>query len=193
MSWRWFRLSALFNVAWLLVWFGVLSGFYFAAIANRSLGVALIPTIHTIVGLWVAYLTAVQLFNRTTVTLDLQHIHIVTGPIPVRSGNQEVPSAEITQIYVKRGGKKRDTSPTYEIHALTTSYEDLKLAGGIRKLGTAHFIEAELEEFLEIQDRPIADSEHRPPPRPQGQPTDPVDRPTPPTDGPFSPRPGNLR
>jgi hypothetical protein len=192
LSWRWFRASVLFNVVWLLIWFGALSGFYFAAVVTRSPTAALIPTLHTIAGLWVAYLTAIRVFNRTTVTLDLQHIRIATGPIPVRGGNQEIPSAEITQLYVRRGGTKKKSAPDYEIHALTASYVDLKLAGGIRKLGTAHFIEAELEEFLEIQDRPVADSEHRDRP-PRRQPTEPAVRHTPSTDGPFSPRPDNLR
>jgi hypothetical protein len=119
---------------------------------------ALISLVFAILGLGLTYFTLAGFLNRTTITVNLQWLVITHGPIPW-GADKCIEIARINQLYAvepfsRLGGR---TSPFgYRLNAVLRDQTKLKLLSGLSSPDMARFVEQSVEEYLHIEDRPVA-------------------------------------
>jgi len=145
-----------------LVWNGMMVGLFAFAIIKGQWFLALIGSVHGLVGLGIAYATLAGFLNSTTVTVMDSLLQIIHGPIRV-PGNKEFKADLLQQLYTKEhvSHSKNGTSISYELRAQLSDGRDEKLIGGLEKQEQALFMEQEVEKFLGIEDRAIRDEIER--------------------------------
>jgi len=160
---RWFKLTELMLIPFAIAWNAFLVGWYSAALGGDGpsggfgLVFILFPIGHVAVGVGVAYRALANLLNRTIVKVTPVQLSVNHLPLPwwpIRS----VPVREIEQLYVTRkvARGKNGTSVNFELRAVTRQHAAMLLLGGLSSLDQALWLEQELEDVLDIRDRPVA-------------------------------------
>jgi hypothetical protein len=154
---RWFSWMYLFLAFFCAVWNSFLVFFYSIIIATDApLPLLLFPALHVAVGAFLTYMTLAGFVNRTTFTVERDHLTVRHGPLPWR-GNRDVSTTSLLQLFcteqVSRG--RNGTTIRYSVEAVLTDGGHLKLATGLDAREQALFIEQVLEKHLGIQDRPV--------------------------------------
>jgi len=153
---RWFGgkhvLMAVFTVGWnafLFFW-------YSQALQGDDLVVILFPLIHVAVGVSLIYQTLSGFLNRTSIRVTYEQLRIRHYPIP-HWRNRTILSRDLIQLYSKEKTKRssKNTSVTYEMHALTRDGKNVKLLSGLDSSEQALYIEQEIERYLGIRDEPV--------------------------------------
>ncbi len=156
-SYRWFSLAyiplLLFTVFWdgfLVVWYGI-------ALTTGAYAMALFATLHTLVGIGLAYYVLCGVLNSTTIWVKMDTLGIVHAPLPW-GGNKEIPATEIEQIYCKERLSRSNNSVSYryDVYAKMSDGTRKKLLSGLDSAEQALYIEQTLEKYLGIKDRPVA-------------------------------------
>lgn len=173
LSRRWFTPMALFLVFFCAAWDAFLVFWYGMALTQKEVPwlMVVFPIGHLAVGVGLSYFTLCLFLNRTVVSIAGGLLTVRHGPLPW-PGNRELPVDDLEQLYceevISRG--KNGTSRTWKVHALDRRGAQVTLLSGLDDRTQARFIEQTVEEWLEIEDRPVEgeDAEGRRAARPEG-------------------------
>lgn len=158
---RWFSsqhvVLAVFAVAWngfLLAWFGI-------AYTQGEWVMALMGSVHLLVGLVVAYGTLAGFLNRTTVQLAPGRLTVRHGPVPW-PGSVDVPAADLDQLFTVQTSipTKHGHRYTYELHARLADGHHVVLVRNLQSAPVAQAMEARVEAALGIVDRQMPGEFH---------------------------------
>jgi hypothetical protein len=155
---RWFSLKyipmAFFALAWdsfLLFWYGT-------ALSNGAPWIMIVfPIAHVAVGIGITYSTLAGFINRTVLEVTREEIAVWFEPLPWL-GEKTLKTKDLKQFYCKEKitHTKNGTQSKYELHAITTANQQVKLLGDLDNPDVALFFEQQLERWLRIADRPVA-------------------------------------
>ena len=154
---RWFSWVYLFLAFFCVIWNSFLVFFYGILIASDApLPFLLFPALHAAVGAFLTYMTLAGFVNRTTFTVERDHLAVRHGPLPWR-GNRDVSTTSLLQLFCTEqvSRSRNGTTIRYSVEAVLTDGGHLKLATGLDAREQALFIEQALEKHLGIQDRPV--------------------------------------
>ena len=156
---KWYTPAAYFYLFFTIIWNAFLMFWYSMAFAGGApIIFILFPLLHVAVGLYLAYFTACQFFNRTNIEIDDDYLTIEHSPIPWWRGNVEIPTERIDQLYVKetKSEGKNGTSYSYSLRAKLTDTSDKEILSltGVESTQMQE-IEEKLERFIGINDRPV--------------------------------------
>jgi hypothetical protein len=157
---RWLSPVLFFLLPFCLFWNGFILVFGFSGFLAADQGgtgafsLCLLP--HLAIGLFLAYFVLASLVNVTEIKLSPGEFSIRHGPLPWL-GNKRLAASHINQLYCKEkvSHRRRSTSLTYEVHAVTSANTTEKLIAGLNEPEEALFLEQEIERFLGIKDRPV--------------------------------------
>jgi hypothetical protein len=179
-SWRWFQAHHLFLLFFSGIWFSFLVAWYSTSFSMglQDMGLFglvffLFPLIHVVVGFVVLYQALCGLLNKTTLTLRFNQastgdapfrdsalkaglLTITHGPIP-KGGRVEIATDNISQLYCSEHTQKSKNGVSRSMHlnAMLRDGEMKVLIKDIDSLGTARYLEQQIEARLGIDDRPI--------------------------------------
>lgn len=142
--------------------FAVISGFFLwhAAIdlpGNGDIVDYLLGSILLLIGVALGYYALTLHINTTTVKITRSSVTVNHSPLPW-PGNITVRAQEIVQPYVKQREVKRSTKSGttytyyYDLYCKMRLGEDILIIKGFGTKG----VEKEIEDFLEIEDSPVA-------------------------------------
>ena len=148
-----------FFLLFTIIWNGILTPFVVMGIATGSWEILLFTSIHIIVGVSFLLYTLGLMFNTTSIVVTSQGLDIKNGPIPIPfNPNRFMAVRDIQQLFVEEYvPSKTNGQPdyTYAVTALTRSHERQRLVGGFSQPGHALYLEQEIENFLNIKNKPI--------------------------------------
>lgn len=155
---RWFSLKYVGLLFFCAFWDGFLVFWY--AMAFRSHGplvMKLFPVLHVGVGVVLTYAAAAGFLNRTKVTLNTAELRIKHYPLPW-PGSRVLARQDLDQLFCeeKMNRSRNGSSYSYDVSAVLTGGDRLKLVSGLDKPEDALFLEQKIEGFLGITDRPVA-------------------------------------
>jgi len=162
--WRWFQPSAILLLIFAIAWNSFLVGWYQTAMVgpNTDWGAILFPIGHVAAGVVITYSALSKLLNHTVLTcvrgasgkgvMKVRH-----GPMPWFP-QPTIPTQDLEQLYVERkvSHRKNSTTVTWNVLAVTRDHSGLPLIKGLDTLQEALWLEQEIEEVLDIRDRPVA-------------------------------------
>ena len=140
---------------------------FFALVWNGFLGIFLLAgagwfiSVHAAVGLGMGYYALALLLNKSTITVNRQHVTVEHGPLPTFLANRDLWASEVKQLHLKRGGTVRSGNQVTQLYALrleTKDGRDLKVLSGLPDLQLGQTIERAVEEYLGIEDEAADDS-----------------------------------
>jgi len=136
-----------------LVWNGIT---VILLVGNQSL--LLLGLLFLALGLLVLYFALVALVNQLIITASPQWLTIENRPLPAW-GNKQIQASRISQLYVQqiKHKSKNSVSFSYALNAVTTDGDHQPLAFGLEKAPHAFELEREIEQFLSIKDKPVAE------------------------------------
>lgn len=157
---RWFTWAVLPILLFTVFWDGFMVMWYAIAFSQGQWGMALFGTLHAAVGVMLAYASLAGLLNATSLAVSAGRLQVRHGPLPW-PGEHDVDARDIDQLYVKccPGGDGLDT---FELHAILGDQAHVKLVDALSESEQALFLEQQLEAFLGIEDRHVADELERP-------------------------------
>jgi hypothetical protein len=154
---RWFSWVYIFLLFFCLMWNGMLISFYGILFAAGSPPMLLLfPSLHVMAGAFITYFTLAGFVNRTTFTIEADHLTVRHGPLPWR-GNVDVSTASLTQLFCTEqvSRSRNGTTVRYGVDAVLKDGRHLKLASGLDAREQALYIEQSIEKHLGIQDRRV--------------------------------------
>lgn len=153
----WLGLRTIFLTAFAVFWDGFLVLWYTTAFASRVVDpvMVLFPLIHVAVGVGVTYAALAGWLNTTRIGVDQGKVAVRHGPLPWL-GNKDLDGANLRQLYsTEHVSSGRNTTITYEVHAITATGTTEKLLSGLESSEQALFIEQEIERHFHIEDTPV--------------------------------------
>ncbi len=161
---RWFRPVFIFLVVFCIVWNSFLFVWYYLFFAGEtsaptafSVVFMLFPLLHVALGIGLTYYTIAGFVNKTTITVDRGSLRIRHFPLPwLYAGT--IATHEIDQIYCKESIQTNKGTAWYRygVSVLLKNGRERKLMSNMDAPEEALFLEAEIEMFLGITDRPVA-------------------------------------
>ncbi|HEY1066757.1 MAG TPA: hypothetical protein VGE52_11630, partial [Pirellulales bacterium] len=174
-SFSWYNIGVWFLAFFCVFWDGFLVVWYAIAIGTGMWFMALFATLHLLVGVGLTYAVLTAFLNRTTIAIDRYQISVRHGPLP-SWGNVTIPAGDVDQVYVgpaevwqrrhgrhwrlgatnpgATGGPPIGGTRMYEVRAVLRDGSTKKLVS-FNTLEEAHFIEQQIEDYLQIVDRPM--------------------------------------
>jgi hypothetical protein len=150
-TYRWRTVKHFILLFVCIVWDAV-SVFLCSGISLDSFNaLALVSTVFTLLGLGLTYYVLAGFLNRTVITVNLQWLIITHGPLPWCT-DKRIEITRINQLYAE------DTSSRfgYRLNAILRDNTKLNLLSGLSSPDIARFVEQSVEEYLHIEDRPVA-------------------------------------
>ncbi len=157
---KWFGIKTLMLTAFVIFWDGFLIFWYRSAFqgfqGDDMLIFKLFPLLHVGVGIWLTYFTLAGYVNKTFVRVNYEKISVRHKPLPYL-GHKTVQTRDVKQLYSKEkiSRSSKNTSVTYEVHALTHGGKSIKLVPYMESSEQALFVEQEIERYLGIKDKPV--------------------------------------
>lgn len=154
---RWFTWVYPVLGVFCLFWMGFLAFWYAIALQpGTPLMMKLIPLMHVAVGVGLSYVTVAGFVNRTTISIDRDHVTVRHGPLPW-PGNVDVPGTALKQLFCtsKTVRQQRRTQTFYNVDAVLNDGRQLRLLRGLGAREQALFIEQAIERHLDIADRRV--------------------------------------
>jgi hypothetical protein len=153
---RWFTPIILFLLVFVIVWNSALMFWYTRAFGmpDASWLAILFPLFHVMIGIHISYAVLAGLLNRTIVEVRNGMLQIEHAPIPW-PGNSQLKASDILQLYCDETRVGRHGHATvYNLHAILVHEGQRKLLSSLKK-NEALYYEQQLEEWLDIQPRPV--------------------------------------
>ena len=148
-----------FFLLFTIVWNAILTPFIVMGVATGEWRILLFASLHILVGVSFLMYTLGLMLNKTSIVVTSQGVDIKNGPIPIPfNPNRFMAVRDIEQLFVEEYvPSKTNGRPdyTYAVTALTTSAERQRLVGGFSQPGHALYLEQEIENFLNIKNRPV--------------------------------------
>ncbi len=158
-SWRWFQLPMLFLLFFAIAWDSFLLFWYAMAFtqADAPWIMVVFPIAHVAAGVAITYGAIAGLVNRTRVLCSADTLKVRHGPLPWFP-RPTIAVADLEQLYVERkvNHSKQSTTVTWNLLAVTRSHKGLPVVKGLDTMQQALWLEQELEQKLDIRDRPVA-------------------------------------
>ncbi len=153
---RWFGAAAIFLIFFAILWNGFMIVWHTISLSSGAWFMSVFGLIHTGVGVFVGYTALAMIFNTTIIRIGRGALSVRHGPLPW-PGNLTLDTQDIEQLYCKEkvSNNKNGTSYTYEVHMMTHRSGRKKLVSGLQDADQALFIEQQIENHLEIKDRPV--------------------------------------
>ena len=155
---RWWTPVAIFLVFFCVIWDGFLF-FWYAMAMNEGAPIIMIifPLLHVAAGAFITYMTLCMFVNSTTIRAERDGLSIAHGPLPWK-GNRVLSRAEVKQLFCREhiSRNKNSTTVTYELLAIDTNQQQVRLIRGLTDPHEALYLEQELEQRLGIRDEPVA-------------------------------------
>jgi hypothetical protein len=155
---RWFSLKYIPMAFFAVAWDSFLIFWYSMAFSSENVPwiMVVFPVVHVAVGFGITYSTIAGFLNRTILRVTPENISIGFTPLPW-IGKKQIRTAEIKQLYCKDKEirTKNGSRTQYELYAVTTANQQVKLLGGLDNPDIAIFFEQQLERWLHIEDRPV--------------------------------------
>ncbi|HEX9921857.1 MAG TPA: hypothetical protein VGD99_04280 [Anaerolineae bacterium] len=107
---------------------------------------------HTWAAIGTAYYALTGILNTMTITVTASRIMVEHGPIPY-PGNIQLKAKHLSQLYTKEINTR---TRTYEVRMKTVNGQDLSLVRNLDYAEQARYLENQIEEFLGIEDEPVA-------------------------------------
>ncbi len=151
---RWFSWIVIFLIPFCLAWNGFLFG-WFSMTGSAPVMFKLLPLVHVMVGVVLAYFCLAILFNRTWIKAENGVVSVLHGPLPW-PGNRVLPCADIDQLFCREkvSHGKNGSQVRYELWAALKAGATQKVLDGITiNEDQALYIEQQLEKALGISDR----------------------------------------
>lgn len=154
-SWRWFGRQTIFMIFFAGFWNVVAWSIGASILKNGEFNLffLLIPGLHLILGIWLIYTVLRGLFNKTTITINEQHISVQTKPLPSHGAYKEFYTAKIKRIHVYRNTHESDeggTSYTYDIFLTTTTHSSERLLHPLDNRDEALFLAQTINRYLNL-------------------------------------------
>lgn len=156
-TWRWFSWKYIPALFFCLFWDGFLFFWYGLAFnMNAPLLFKLFPILHVAVGLYVTYTTLAGFLNRTNLELTQKELAVWFTPLPW-PGEKTIPTAEIQQFFCREKivHAKNSVRHSYTLSAITRAGLQVELLRDLDSPDLALFLEQQLEEWMNIEDRPV--------------------------------------
>lgn len=133
----------------MIVWFGI-------SISTGEWGMAAFGSIHGLVGVGLTYTCAAMWVNSTNIKVDASELSVVHGPLPWPGALSLNPS-ELKQLYtveiISRNSRGSGSTYSYELQCRTEEGKRIKLVTGLQSIEHCLYLEQQIEEFLEIEDK----------------------------------------
>ncbi|MFT6557630.1 hypothetical protein [Sneathiella sp.] len=155
---RWRGITAVILTGFCVFWWFILLKILPELFSNEtqfSLG-SLIPIPHFLAGVGMGYFALASWFNTSYIYADHSNMEIMHKPFPW-FGAKKIEVSQIGQIYVKKkvSRSKNSTSVSYEVRAKMHSGKDIKILSGLPNDRQAIYVEQQLEEYLQIEDKRV--------------------------------------
>lgn len=153
---KWFSPKIIFLTIFAIFWNGFLFVWYSKAIYSPNIMSILFPLGHVAVGIGLTYYVIAGYLNKTYIRVDKSSIVTKDSPLPFFR-DKTLNASDIKQLYSKekiaygRGG----SSTSYEVYAITNDRKNIKLLTGLESSEQALFIEQEIENYLNIEDKKV--------------------------------------
>jgi hypothetical protein len=157
---KWFSGTTIFFLIFGILWNGFVITWNTIAILGGDYTALLFSSVHTLVGIFIAYKVIADFLNTTTITVRFGELQLKHGPVPW-PGSKTIPAGTIDQLYCKKHvsrSSKGGSSTSYTIQWVDREGKSRTLLGGFTKPEQALFIEQEVESYLGIQDRYVQGS-----------------------------------
>lgn len=158
-QWRWFRPSLLFLLFFAIIWNAAIAMMFIgtSADADDSLFTRLFPLPHAFAGLGITYYALAGILNQTKITCTKGLLKVRHGPLPWFP-QPTIPVRTLEQLYVVRkvSHSKSAISVLWDVLAVTRDHRGLVIVKGLETLQQALWLEQEIEDLLDIRDRPVA-------------------------------------
>ena len=158
---KWRQSFSSFLAFFTIFWNGIVFIFVAAAIITGTYGMLLGVSIHLLVGLGLLYYMLTVMVNTTFITASNYRLLIEHRPLKLPFyKNRDIPVTEIDQLHVERyvasttNGKPNHA---FGLYLLKKNGEKVRLLKGLRNPDQARYVEQEIERFLDIPDRKVAD------------------------------------
>jgi hypothetical protein len=149
-----------FFLVFAIFWNAIVIPFVIMGVVTGEWMILLFTSLHLMVGLSILYYTLGLMLNKTEIVVSNLGVDIKHGPIPMPyNPNRFMPRRDIEQLFVEEYVPSRTNGRpdfTYAVTALITSAERQRLVGGFTQPGHALYLEQEIENFLNIEDRPMS-------------------------------------
>ncbi len=114
--------------------------------------------VSALLGLTLTYYTLAGFLNHTVITVNLQWLIITHGPL-FWCANKRIEITRIFQLYAPKppvwiGGRRSPFG--YKLNAILRDNSTLELLSGLSSPNIARFIEQSVEEYIHIEDHPVA-------------------------------------
>ena len=154
---RWFSPKYIFLLIFCLFWDGFLVVWYAMAWGSGNTIMLVFPLLHVAAGIFITYWTIAGFVNTTTLRIDPYRLRVTHHPLPWgRPVQLEV--GDVHQLFcdekVTRG--KNGPSYTYNLNALMRDGSRRKVVSGLDSPDLPVFLEQHAEEWMRIQDEPVA-------------------------------------
>ncbi len=158
LTYRW-QSARYFILLFVCIAWNVVSAYLWSTLSfDRFYATALVSIIFSLLGLGITYYTLAGILNRTVIIVNLQWLVIRHGPLPWCS-NKRIEITRIFQLYVEDAPGRfgfRGSPFGYRLKAILRDNTKLKLLSGLPSPDIARFVEQSVEEYLHIEDRPVA-------------------------------------
>ncbi|WP_116125047.1 DUF2267 domain-containing protein [Lewinella sp. IMCC34183] len=153
-AYRWRSRVAYFLIPFCLFWDGIALLFLFS-------GAGLMISLHLLTGALLTYYTICLLLNRTRITVDARAVSVEHGPVPWFTRGRHLDSGSVEQLFVEQFGQYKSGNRVtllYRVVARLQGEKDIVLLSGLDDPQLADEVERGIEEFLQIDDRPVANA-----------------------------------
>lgn len=142
-TYRWFKLTHLFMVLFLVFWNTISFGFVIAGVREGGFGLMSLLLPHAWIGVAVSYWTLAHLFNRTRIVLGPTGLTVKSGPIPWPSFTRE--RGDIEAFDVQRGSNRNRGS--WSVRVFGPDQRAKRVLGTLSE-EEANYLASELNEAL---------------------------------------------
>ncbi len=158
-QWRWFQPFFAMLMGFALLWLGIIATWYHNAlqVPGAPMAAFVVPLLHLGVGIGLGYYGLAGLLNHTKLTCTQGMLKVRHGPLPWFP-QPTIRVRDLEQLYVERKvhHHKKTTTVTWNLLAVTRDHRGLPVVNGLDSPQQALWLEQEIEEMLDIRDRPVA-------------------------------------
>ena len=160
-SYVWRRSASGFLTFFAIFWNLMLLPFVAIAIWQGEYVILLFCGLHLLIGVGLLYYTLATFLNTTFVTVTPSELHIQHRPLPSPfHRNRILSSRQIAQLFIKKYANGRTNGQpnwAFAVEALLQNQANVRLVGGLKTADFALYLEQEIERFLHIEDRKVAE------------------------------------
>lgn len=160
-SWKQTSQSLGFLIFFALFWNGILSVFVVTAIMSGTYGMILGCSVHLLIGICLTYYILTVLLNKTHILVSRREIQIEHGPLRLPFyPNRNIAASDLNQLFIKKyTNGKTNGRPNYafSVTAQVRTGSNITLVKGLKRPEQATYIEQQIEKFLHIEDKAMAE------------------------------------